>query len=113
MTRKILIGIVIVLVVTGGLVIVKVLQIKTLIGASAMFAPPPETVASAVAQEAKWPDTIPAVGSVSAAQGVTVAPEIAGTVSEIAFESGAAVSQGDLLLKLDASSEEAQLRAAA
>ena len=113
MTRKILIGIVIVLVVTGGLVIVKVLQIKTLIGASAMFAPPPETVASAVAQEAKWPDTIPAVGSVSAAQGVTVAPEIAGTVSEIAFESGAAVSQGDLLLKLDASSEEAQLRSAA
>jgi multidrug efflux pump subunit AcrA (membrane-fusion protein) len=33
--------------------------------------------------------TPPAVGSVNAAQGVTVAPEIAGTVSEIAFESGA------------------------
>ena len=43
---------------------------------------------------------------------MTVAPEIAGNVSEIAFESGATVNQGDLLVRLDTSSEEAQLRAA-
>jgi len=112
MTRKLFIGIVIVLVVGGGLAAVKTMQIKTMIAAGASFAPPPETVASAVAQAEKWPETIPAVGSVNAAQGVTVAPEIAGTVSEIAFESGATVKQGDLLVKLDSSSEAAQLRAA-
>ena len=112
MKRKIIVGIVIVVVVAGGLAAVKVLQIKTLIGSAALFAPPPETIASAVAHEENWPDTLPAVGSVSAAQGVTVAPEIAGTVTEIAFESGATVQQGDLLLKLDTSSEDAQLRAA-
>jgi membrane fusion protein (multidrug efflux system) len=42
---------------------------------------------------------------------VTLSPEIAGTVREIAFESGVVVSKGDLLIRLDTSSEEAQLRA--
>jgi len=40
-----------------------------------------------------------------------IAPEIPGTVKDIAFESGASVKKGDLLLKLDTSSEDAQLRA--
>src|SRR5664279_5408151 len=111
MTRKLFIGIVIVLVVGGGLAAVKTMQIKSMIAAGASFAPPPETIASAVAQEEKWPETIPAVGSVNASEGVTVAPEIAGTVSEIKFESGATVNKGDLLVKLDTKSEEAQLRA--
>ena len=112
MTKKLFIGVLIVLVVLGGLAAVKTMQIKSMIAAGASFAPPPETIASAVAREEKWPDTIPAVGSVNAAQGVTVAPEIAGTVSEIAFESGATVKLGDLLVKLDTASEEAQLRSA-
>ncbi len=110
MKRILLSGIIIVVVVAGGLAAVKALQIKTLI--NTVLPVPVETVASAVAHEENWPDTLPAVGSVSAVQGVTVAPEIAGTVTEIAFESGAFVQQGDLLVKLDTSSEEAQLRAA-
>jgi len=113
MKRKILFGIIIVVVVASGLAAVKALQIKTLIGSAALFAPPPETIASAVAHEEKWPDTLPAVGSVSAVQGVKVAPEIGGMVTEIAFESGAFVKPGDLLVRLDTSSEAAQLRAAA
>ena len=52
------------------------------------------------------------IGSIAAVQGVTVTPEIAGAVREIAFESGAVVAKGDLLVRLDTSSEEAQLRAA-
>ncbi|HLP78198.1 MAG TPA: efflux RND transporter periplasmic adaptor subunit, partial [Candidatus Paceibacterota bacterium] len=44
-------------------------------------------------------------------QGVNVTPEIAGTVVEIAFESGATVNKDDLLVRLDTSSEKAQLRA--
>ena len=110
MIRKLLIGIVIVIVIAAPLATIKVLQIKALIAA-----PMPEqseTIATAVAHEETWPDTLSAVGSVSAAQGVVVAPEIAGTVSEIAFESGATVNAGDLLVRLDTSSEEAQLRAA-
>lgn len=112
MMRNWFVGIVIVLVIVGALAAVKIFQIKTLIASSAMFAPPPETIGTAVAHEETWADTLSAVGSVTAAQGVVVAPEIAGTVSEIDFESGAAVKPGDLLLRLDTSTEEAQLRAA-
>jgi len=111
MKRNIIIAVVIVVAVAGGLASVKAWQIHTLIAAGASFAPPPETISAAAVQEEKWPDTLTAVGSISAKQGVTVSPEIAGTVSEIAFESGAVVAKGDLLVRLDTSSEEAQLRA--
>jgi membrane fusion protein (multidrug efflux system) len=40
-----------------------------------------------------------------------VTPDIPGTVREINFESGAVVAKGDLLVRLDTSTEEAQLRA--
>jgi membrane fusion protein (multidrug efflux system) len=112
MIRKIILGIGIVVVVLVVLAGVKFLQIRTLIAFGASYTPPPETVASMTAQEANWPDLIPAVGSVSAVQGVTVSPEIAGKVVEIDFESGATVTKGDLLVKLDSESEQAQLRAA-
>ncbi|HUC83704.1 MAG TPA: efflux RND transporter periplasmic adaptor subunit [Candidatus Acidoferrales bacterium] len=112
MIRKLFVGILIVLVILAGLAAVKFLQIRTMLGSAALFAPPPETIATALVREETWPDTLTAVGSVSPAQGVMVSPEIAGTVNEIAFESGATVKQGDLLLRLDTSSEEAQLRAA-
>jgi membrane fusion protein (multidrug efflux system) len=111
MKKKIILGLIVVIAVGGGLGLVKALQIRALIAAAPSFVPPPETVATAVAHEEKWPDTLSAIGSVSAAQGVIVAPEIAGTVTEIAFESGATVNKGDLLVKLDTSSEDAQLRA--
>jgi membrane fusion protein (multidrug efflux system) len=41
-----------------------------------------------------------------------ISAELAGTVSDIGFQSGAPVKKGDVLLKLDASAEQAQLRAA-
>ena len=110
--KKLVVGIIIVVAVGGTLGLIKTLQIRALIASAGAFLPPPETVATAIAHEEQWPDTLPAVGSVSPAQGVTVAPEIGGTVAEIAFESGAVVNKGDLLLRLDTSSEEAQLRAA-
>src|SRR5262249_17886806 len=93
-----------------GLAGIKVLQFKTL--AAGGWSQPPDTVSSAVAHEEHWQDTFEAVGSISAVQGVTVTPELAGTVSEIAFESGAVVNKGDLLVRFDTSTEEAQLKAA-
>ena len=111
MKTKIAIAVFIVLLVLGGLAGVKALQIKTLIASGKAFTPPPESVSSAVAREEKWQATLTAIGSVAAVQGVTVAPELSGTIREIAFESGAVVAKGDLLARLDTSSEEAQLKA--
>jgi membrane fusion protein (multidrug efflux system) len=112
MKKKLIIGLAIVLVVGGGLGAIKTNQFQTMIEGGKKMVQPPETVATGLVVEDHWSDIIPAVGSVSPFQGVTVAPEIAGTVTEIAFESGQAVKQGDLLLRLDTASEEAQLRAA-
>jgi membrane fusion protein (multidrug efflux system) len=112
MTKKIIFGILIVVVIVGALAAVKTMQIKSMIAFGKSFVPPPETISSAVAHEEQWQDSLTAVGSINAAQGVTVSPEVAGTVTEIDFESGAVVAQGDLLVKLDTSSEAAQLSAA-
>jgi membrane fusion protein (multidrug efflux system) len=87
------------------------MQFKALMAAGKNFAQPPETISSAVVKEEKWQSTFSAIGSITAVQGVTMTPDIPGTVREIAFESGAIVAKGDLLVRLDTSSEEAQLRA--
>jgi membrane fusion protein (multidrug efflux system) len=73
---------------------------------------PQETVSSFAVREEKWPETFSAIGSVTAVQGVNITTEVSGAVREIAFESSAAVAKGDLLVRLDTSTEEAQLRAA-
>jgi membrane fusion protein (multidrug efflux system) len=113
MKRKLLIAIVLVVVIAGALAAVRVLQIGKLVAAGKAFVPPPEFVSSATARSENWQNTLDAIGSISAVQGVNVAPEIAGTVSEIAFESGAVVDKGALLARLNTSSEQAQLRALA
>ena len=100
-----------VLAVLGALGGVKFLQIRTLVAGGKGYAPPPESVSSAVAHQEKWQNTLTAIGSIVAVEGVTITPEIAGTIVQIAFESGAVVSKGDLLVRLDTSLEEAQLRA--
>jgi membrane fusion protein (multidrug efflux system) len=70
---------------------------------------PPTTVSSAEVKQENWAPLLSSVGSVSAVQGAVVSTELGGTVSEIGFQNGAVAKKGDLLLKLDASQEEALL----
>jgi len=111
MKIKILIAVGIVVLVVGLVAGIKTLQIRKLMDAGKTYVEPPETVATAIVKEEKWQQTLSSIGTVTAVQGVTVAPEIAGTVKEIGFESGGVVEKGNLLVKLDTSSEQAQLRA--
>src|SRR6476659_9045473 len=73
---------------------------------------PPTTVTSASVKEEDWAPRLTAVGSVSAVEGAVVSAELAGIVSEINFENGAEAKKGEVLMKLDASQEEALLRSA-
>jgi membrane fusion protein (multidrug efflux system) len=73
---------------------------------------PPETVTADSARAQAWPDTVTAVGSLVAVQGVTVGAELGGKIVEIAFESGDSVDAGAVLVRLDTATEAAQLRAA-
>jgi membrane fusion protein (multidrug efflux system) len=76
------------------------------------FEMPPESVTTGTAQAQEWEHVITAVGSLRADQGVTVPSEGQGTVKRIAFESGAVVKAGDILLELDSQVEQAQLASA-
>lgn len=91
---------------------IKVLQFGEMGAQGKLFVPPPETVTTEVARSASWESRLTAVGSLEAVQGVTVEAELNGKIVNIAFESGQKVNVGDLLVRQDTSSEEAQLRAA-
>jgi len=99
-------------VVTAVLIGVKAGQILTMVRAGEAMVPPPEAVTSAVAKEEAWERTRPAIGTLVDSRAVTVGAELPGKVIQIGFESGATVRRGDLLVKLDTSTEEAQLQAA-
>jgi membrane fusion protein (multidrug efflux system) len=101
----------------GGLLVlvvilvgIRALQIRKMM--TTPFMMPPDTVTTAQAHEDVWAPALKAVGSLAAVQGTTLSNELAGTVTKIAFESGAQVKKGDLLVQLDASAEEAQLASA-
>jgi membrane fusion protein (multidrug efflux system) len=79
---------------------------------SAPMVMPPTTVTSATVKEEDWAPKLSAIGSVSAVQGAVVSTELGGIVSDVKFPNGGEAKKGDVLLKLDASSEEAQLRTA-
>ncbi|MFI5295108.1 MAG: efflux RND transporter periplasmic adaptor subunit [Thermodesulfovibrionales bacterium] len=101
-----LIGLAVLIAVLGA---VKALQIRAMIDQGKKFVPPPETVTSAVVKADSWETSLNAVGTLNAVQGVTVAAELAGKVVKISFEAGTPVTKGDILLRQDTSSEEAQL----
>jgi len=68
-------------------------------------------VSSAVVETERWINKINVVGGLNAIQGVDVSSEVPGKVISINFESGHHVEMGDLLVQLDATAEQAQLRA--
>ena len=91
---------------------IKAIQIKTMIDAGKAMVPPPESVSSAQVQQTQWAPVHSAVGTLVALRGVTLGSEVTGTVREIDFENGATVKKGDVLVRFDAASEEAQLASA-
>jgi membrane fusion protein, multidrug efflux system len=99
-------------VVVGLLVGIKAGQIVTMVKAGEKFAPPPTAVSSAKVEETEWAATRPAVATLVAVHGVTLGAELPGTVREITFESGSFVKKGVVLVRLDTSTEEAQLGSA-
>ncbi|MBW9273816.1 MAG: efflux RND transporter periplasmic adaptor subunit [Candidatus Thiodiazotropha sp. (ex. Lucinisca nassula)] len=90
--------------------LIKLKQFETM--GAAQMEMPPETVTSDQVRSQRWPNTVSATGSLVAVQGVIVSAELGGKIEEIAFESGDRVKQDDLLVRIDVSAEQAQLRSA-
>jgi len=72
--------------------------------------PPPATVAAVTVAEQTWQAQLPAVGSLVASQRLVITNEIAGRIVKLGFSSGQAVARGDLLVQLDDSVDQAELR---
>lgn len=109
MLKKILIAGIAVSLLVGILVFVKLGQFAAMGDAASKMTFPPETVTSFSASEQNWEQFIPATASVSAVQGVLVSAEAGGRVTKISFDSDDTVKEGQVLVLLDSSSENAQL----
>lgn len=96
---------------TGGLAyfqfVIKPVMVKGFI--TAAFAPKPTTVTAEAARVEQWRPELTAIGTLRAIQGVAIAPQAAGDVTAIHFESGDDVEAGALLISIDDSVEQADL----
>ena len=110
--RIAIIAIVSLIAVVLALVGIKAAQIFLLVKTGKSFVPPPESVTTAKAEPTEWQAVRPAIGSLVAVRGVTLGAEITGTVREILFDNGSFVKKGAVLVRLDTSTEQAQLESA-
>ncbi len=111
MAKRMILMLIVTVAIVAALGFVKFKQIQTAIAEGAAFQPPPEAVTTITAQSEEWPSTLEAIGTLAAVQGVTVSTDLPGTVDRIAFSSGQAVQEGQLLAQLDARQERSQLAA--
>lgn len=109
MIKRVFLLLVLVAVIFGGLFYLKREQMRQ--GAQMMQAPPPATVSSVQVEQRTRQPSLRSVGSLVATNGIEVSAEVAGIVSEIAFESGQRVEAGDVLVQLDDEVDRAELEA--
>jgi len=110
MTKRMFIMLMLVAVVFGGVFGFKAWKGYMMGKKMAARGMPPQTVSTIVANYREWQPKLHAVGSLHAVRGVDINPEVPGVVAKIHFKQGQDVKQGDLLLKLDASSDTARLQ---
>lgn len=93
----------------GGLAFVKY---RALHPAAGPAWEPADAVEVVAAREVSWQPTADLVGNVLSLRSVEVRTELAAKVREVRFESGSIVEQGQVLLTLDDTTEQADLAAA-
>jgi membrane fusion protein, multidrug efflux system len=112
MIKRFVIAAIIVALFLGGVSYFQfVLKPQMIAGFMAKMVPPPATVTSEPARIASWSDQMHSIGTLIAIQGVDVAPEVGGVVTDYFFDSGKDVEKGAKLVELDSSVEQAELKA--
>jgi membrane fusion protein (multidrug efflux system) len=74
------------------------------------YVPPPVSVQVSLVTQEDWEQSLHAVGTLNAVNGVDVSAEVGGIVQTILFTAGQDVEQGQALLQLEDSVEQATLR---
>jgi membrane fusion protein (multidrug efflux system) len=95
----------------GSLAAWKYASIQEANFASANQPEPMESVMAAVAKEREHRPTMTSIGTVLALRSITLRNELPGTVRQVMFTPGQVVDEGELLIALDVSVEEAELKA--
>jgi membrane fusion protein, multidrug efflux system len=111
MAKRMIIMLVAVGLVLGGVFGFQMLKARIIKHVLASFANPPQTVSTTTASLQDWRAVISAVGSLTAVQGANLSLEVPGIVTEIDFRSGDDVTKGQVLLRLRADDQIAQLHA--
>jgi len=112
MKKQLGITCIVVFILTAFLGVVKATQIQRAIAEYSSFSPPPEAVTTTKVTKADWRESFDTVGSFVSMQGSTLSAKESGNVVAVHFESGAKVKAGDVLIEIDHSVEEANLRGA-
>ena len=100
-----IIGVIVLIAIIAG---VKVMQVMKMM---AGFGPPPPSVVSTTKVTTEdWQPELKAVGSLRAVRGADLSLDIAGLVTEVNVKSGDDVKEGQVLLQLRSTEDEAQLR---
>jgi membrane fusion protein (multidrug efflux system) len=111
--KKIIRGILIMLlavgIIFGGVLGFKIFQMQMIKKSMASQKMPPVTVTATIVKWSEWQPQLMAVGSLRAVRGIDVTCETAGLVRAVYFQPGQNVSQGQLLVLLNADSDIAQL----
>ncbi|HAN54008.1 efflux RND transporter periplasmic adaptor subunit [Stutzerimonas stutzeri] len=66
-------------------------------------------VETELARRMDWQSRLPAIGTLKASQGIDLSVEIAGTITDVQFQSGEKVSKGQAIVLLDSEMEQASL----
>src|SRR6476661_509345 len=87
MVKRMILMVVVMIAIIAGLGFVKFKQFQAMAEQFAAMQPPPDAVTTIVARQQEWPNTLNAIGTVAAVQGVTVSADLPGIVDRIAFDS--------------------------
>jgi membrane fusion protein (multidrug efflux system) len=114
MTKRMLIMLGVVGLVFGGILVyqllVKPAMMRKFIQVGVI---PPQTVSTAKAGFSEWQGEFQAVGTLRAVRGADIAPEVAGVITAILFQSGQEVEAGAPLVQLNDESDRARLQSLA
>lgn len=100
-----IIGVIVLIAIIAG---VKVMQVMKMM--AGFGPPPPSVVSTAKVTSEDWQPELKAVGSLRAVRGADLSLDIAGLVTDVNLKSGDDVKEGQVLLQLRSTEDEAQLR---
>lgn len=111
MIKRFIFAIILLVIVVGGIVGWNVMRENAIKQFFANMPVAPATVSTVKVEPVTWTPGIQAIGTVGASRGVDLAVETSGIVKAIQFESNQRVEEGQLLVQLDDTQQQADLSA--